>query len=60
MTGESGNNSGRMTEAGRLAMAPENRSTMTSPGVPSPACTSASSLSLRERVVTTMRRRDGC
>ena len=59
-TGESGSSSGRTTEAGWSATAPRIRITTTSPGVPSPMCTSASRPACRPPLVTTSRIRDGC
>ena len=60
-TGESGSSSGRITEAGWAATAPRIRITTTSPGVPSPIRTSASSDGVCGRCrVTTSRIRDGC
>ena len=59
-TGESGSSSGRTTDAGWSATAPRIRITTTSPGVPSPICTSASRPACRPPLVTTSRIRDGC
>ena len=59
-TGESGNSSGRITEAGCAATAPRILITTTSPGVPSPIRTSASSAASRPAAVTTSKMRDGC